>query len=175
MWLYMIMMRWILDACTLIYLIKAKLFRQFIDLVDFPVFIDSSVYQEVVIEGKVNNYPDAIEAEALLNEFRIPIISIDVSKDLFRFVDPGETSCYLLAIEGGVCLTSDDRAYQKFLNENLNVMRIDTFYFEKFNQNQIKKHEFLTILNKLESVNATKPKSILFFMKKLQEKEFDKK
>lgn len=171
----MIMMRWILDACTLIYLIKAKLFRQFIDLVDFPVVIDSSVYQEVVIEGKVNNYPDAIEAEALLNEFRIPIISIDVFKELFRFVDPGETSCYLLAIEGGVCLTSDDRAYQKFLNENLNVMRIDTFYFEKFNQNQIKKQEFLIILNKLESVNATKSKSILFFMKKLQEKEDDKK
>jgi len=168
-------MRWILDACTLIYLIKAKLFRQFIDLVDFPVVIDSSVYQEVVIEGKVNNYPDAIEAEALLNEFRVPIISIDVSKDLFRFVDPGETSCYLLAIEGGICITSDDRAYQKFLNANLEVIRIDTFYFEKFNQNQIKKQEFLIIMNKLESVNATKPKSILFFMKKLQEKGDDKK
>lgn len=171
----MIMMRWILDACTLIYLIKAKLFRQFMDIVDFPVVIDSSVYQEVVIEGKVNNYPDAIEAETLLNEFRVPIISIDVSKDLFRFVDPGETSCYLLAIEGGICITSDDRAYLKFLNENLEVIRIDTFYFEKFNQTQIKKQEFLFILNKLESVNATKPKSILFFMKKLQEKGDDKK
>jgi len=168
-------MRWILDACTLIYLIKAKLFNQFMEIVDFPVVIDSSVYQEVVINGKANNYPDALEAEKILNENRVPVISIDVSKDLFRFIDPGETSCYLLAIEEGICLTSDDKAYKKFLNENLKAMRIDNFYFEKLNQNRLKKTDFLLILNKLESVNATKPKSILFYMKKLQEMEENKK
>ena len=164
-------MRWILDACTLIYLIKAKLFKQFINIVKYPVVIDSRVNQEVVIEGKAYSYPDAFEAESLLNEFRIPIISIDVSKDLFRFNDPGETSCFLLAQEQGVCITSDERAYRKLLNENVKVMRLDTLYYEKFRQNQINKSEFLLILNKLESVYATKPKSILFFMKKLQEKE----
>jgi len=168
-------MRWILDACTLIYLIKAKLFNQFIEIVDFPVVIDSSVYQEVVINGKANNYPDALEAEEVLNENRVPVISIDVSKDLFHFIDPGETSCYLLAIEEGICLTSDDKAYKKFLNENLKAMRIDNFYFEKLNQKRLKKTDFLLILNKLESVNATKPKSILFYMKKLQEMEENKK
>ncbi len=168
-------MRWILDACTLIYLIKAKLFNHFMEIVEFPVVIDSSVYQEVVINGKANNYPDAIEAEEILNENRVPVISIDVSKDLFRFIDPGETSCYLLAIEEGICLTSDDNAYKKFLNENLKAMRIDNFYFEKLNQNRLKKPDFLQILNKLESVNATKPKSILFYMKKLQEIEENKK
>ena len=168
-------MRWILDACTLIYLIKAKLFNDFMEIVDFPVVIDSSVYQEVVINGKANNYPDAFEAEEILNEYRVPVISIDVSKDLFRFIDPGETSCYLLAIEEGICLTSDDKAYKKFLNENLNAMRIDNFYFEKLNQNGLNKADFLQILNKLESVNATKPKSILFYMKKLQEMEENKK
>ena len=168
-------MRWILDACTLIYLIKAKLFNHFMEIVEFPVVIDSSVYQEVVINGKANNYPDAFEAEEILNENRVPVISIDVSKDLFRFIDPGETSCYLLTIEEGICLTSDDKAYKKFLNENLKAMRIDNFYFEKLNQNRLKKTDFLLILNKLESVNATKPKSILFYMKKLQEMEENKK
>ena len=168
-------MRWILDACTLIYLIKAKLFNHFMEIVEFPVVIDSSVYQEVVINGKANNYPDAIEAEEILNENRVPVISIEVSKDLFRFIDPGETSCYLLAMEEGICLTSDDKAYKKFLNENLKAMRIDNFYFEKLNQNRLKKTEFLLILKKLESVNATKPKSILFYMKKLQEMEENKK
>jgi len=145
------------------------------EIVEFPVVIDSSVYQEVVINGKANNYPDAIEAEEILNENRVPVISIDVSKDLFRFIDPGETSCYLLAMEEGICLTSDDKAYKKFLNENLKAMRIDNFYFEKLNQNRLKKPDFLQILNKLESVNATKPKSILFYMKKLQEIEENKK
>lgn len=165
------MMRWILDACTLIYLIKAKLFDRFMELVQFPVVVDSSVFQEVVINGKTNNYPDAFEAEEILNKNRIPVISIDVSKELFRFIDPGETSCYLLAKEEGICLTSDDRAYRKFLNENLKAMRIDMFFFEKLNQNLLKKSDFLGILNKLELIHATKPKSILFFMKKLQEKE----
>lgn len=168
-------MRWILDACTLIYLIKAKLFNHFMEIVEFPVVIDSSVYQEVVINGKANNYPDAIEAEEILNENRVPVISIEVSKDLFRFIDPGETSCYLLAMEEGICLTSDDKAYKKFLNENLKAMRIDNFYFKKLNQNRLTKKDFLQILNKLESVNATKPKSILFYMKKLQEMEENKK
>ena len=168
-------MRWILDACTLIYLIKAKLFNQFIKIVEFPVVIDSSVYQEVVVNGKANNYPDAIEAEEILNENRIPVISIDVSKELFRFIDPGETSCYLLALEEGICLTSDDKAYKKFLNENLEAMRIDNFYFEKLNQNRLKRKDFLLTLSKLESVNATKPKSILFYMKKLQEMEKNRK
>jgi len=168
-------MRWILDACTLIYLIKAKLFKNFMEIVEFPVVIDASVYQEVVFNGKANNYPDAIEAEEILNENRVPVISIDVSKDLFRFIDPGETSCYLLAKEEGICLTSDDKAYKKFLNENLKAMRIDNFYFEKLNQNRLKKTDFLLILNKLESVNATKPKSILFYMKKLQEMEENRK
>jgi hypothetical protein len=167
-------MRWILDACTVIYLIKAKLFKQFINLLKFPIVIDSNVNQEVVIEGKTYNYPDAFEAESLLNEFRIPIISIDVSKDLFRFNDPGETSCFLLAQEQGVFITSDERAYRKLLKENVQVIRLDSFYFEKYRQNRINKNEFLLILNKLESIYATKPKSILFFMKKLQEKEDDK-
>ena len=167
-------MRWILDACTLIYLIKAKLFKQFIDLVNYPVVIDSNVYQEVVIEGKANNYSDAFEAESLLNEFRVPVISIDVSKDLYRFIDSGETSCFLLAVEQGVCITSDDRACCKLLKENVQVIRLDTFYYEKYRQNQINKKEFLFILNKLESIHATKPKSILFFMNKLQEKEENK-
>jgi len=45
----------------------------------------------------------------------------------------GETSFYLLALEEGICLTSDNRAYQKFMKENLKAMRIRSFYFEKFN------------------------------------------
>jgi len=165
------MMRWILDACTLIYLIKAKLFSKFMDLAKHPVVIDTSVYQEVVINGKVKNYLDASEAESSLSKFKIPVISIDVSEELNRFIDLGETSCYILAKEDGICLTSDDRAYKKFFSENLKVMRVDTFYFEKLNQNQINEAEFIGILKKLEFINATKPKSILFFMEKLQQKK----
>ena len=163
------MMRWILDACTIIYLIKADLFSQFMKLAKYPVVIDSSVYQEVVINGKASNYPDADDAEFSLNQFKIPVISIDISKDLNRFRDPGETSCYILVKEEGICLTSDDRAYKKFIVSGQQVMRLDSFYFEKLNQKMLSEAEFIAILKKLETINATKPKSILFYLEKLQQ------
>lgn len=164
-------MRWILDACTLIYLIKADLFSKFMNLTEYPVVIDSSVYQEVVINGKANNFSDASDAEISLNKFKIPVISIDISEELNRFRDPGETSCYILAKEDGVCLTSDDRAYKKFLKAEQKVMRLDSFYFEKLDRNQLTEAEFIKILKKLESFNATKPKSFLFFLEKLQQRK----
>ena len=168
-------MRWILDACTLIYLIKTDLFSRFITLTEYSVVIDSSVYQEVVINGKAGNFPDASTAKIALNKFKIPVISIDVSEKLTIFNDPGEASCYILAKEEGVCLTSDIRAFKKFLKAGQKVMRLDTFYFEKLNQNQLTKAEFISILKKLESINATNPKSLLFFMEKLQKmNEVDK-
>jgi predicted nucleic acid-binding protein len=166
-------MRWILDACTLIYLVKAKIFNSFMHVVSNPVVIDSSVFQEVIIEGKEHKYLDAFEAESLLNEFHIPVISINVSNELYRFVDPGETSCYILAKEEGICITSDDRAYRKFHQTNLDVMRIDSFFYLKFRDNKITKIEFLEILKKLESINATKPKSVLFYMQKIQNTKED--
>ncbi len=163
-------MRWILDACTLIYLIKTDLFSKFMNLTKYSVVIDSSVYQEVVIKGKAGSFPDASTAEISLNKFKIPVISIDITEELAQFRNPGESSCYILAKEEGVCLTSDDRAYKKFLNAGQKVLRLDSFYFEKLNQNKLTKAEFINILKKLESINATKPKSILFFMEKLQKR-----
>jgi len=163
-------MKWILDACTLIYLVKAQLFNQFMDLVEVPVVIDSSVYDEVIIQGKKNKYPDAFKTEKLLNQYQIPIISVDVASDIHLFTDPGETSCYIIAKQEGICLTSDDRAYKKFLLEELKVMRVDSFYFEMLNQNRITEAEFISILKKLENFSATKPKSIVFFMEKLYQR-----
>jgi len=126
------------------------------------------VLQEVIIDGKEHQYSDAFEAESLLNESHIPVISIDVSSELSRFVDPGETSCYILAKEEGICITSDDRAYRKFHQANLDAMRIDSFLYLKFQNNKITKIKFLEILNKLESINAAKPKSVLFYLQKIQ-------
>ncbi|MBN1216326.1 MAG: hypothetical protein JXA99_12905 [Candidatus Lokiarchaeota archaeon] len=164
-------MRWILDACTLIYIVKAELFEQFMNLVSYPVVIDSSVFQEVIIEGKKNNYPDAKKAEKLLNKYKIPTISIDISNDLQLFRDAGETSCYILSKEDGICLTSDDKAFKKFLKERLKVIRLDTFFFEMFVQEQLSEVEFINILKSLEIVSGTTPKSILFFLEKIRQKK----
>ncbi|TFF87745.1 MAG: hypothetical protein EU549_04190 [Promethearchaeota archaeon] len=164
-------MRWILDACTLIYLVKSKLFSDFINVIDYPLVIDTSVYKEVVMDGIANNYPDARIAKSILEEFKIPVISIDTSSEIKRFRDPGETSCFILSREEGVCLTSDDRAYKKFKEAGLKAIRLDTFYFEKWKQKKIDEDQIINILNRLENVNATKPKSIMFFLTKIYPKK----
>ncbi|MHA1291763.1 MAG: hypothetical protein ACTSQJ_03730 [Promethearchaeota archaeon] len=161
-------MRWILDACTLIYLVKAKLFNRFMEFTSEQVVIDTSVYNEVVVKGKENQYQDAHEAERLLNKYKIPVISIDISEEIERFCDPGETSCYLLAKERGICLTSDDKAYKKFISYNQKAVRTDTYFFNKVLQGIIDELEFLDILKRLELISATKAKSILFFMEQLK-------
>ncbi|TFG25643.1 MAG: hypothetical protein EU529_00085 [Promethearchaeota archaeon] len=164
-------MRWILDSCTIIYLVKTNLFENFIKLIKYPLVIDNSVYEEVITDGKANNYSDAFKAEKLLKRNKIPVISIDISEDLVLFRDAGETSCYILARDDGICITSDDRAYKKFINQGQKAIRLDTFFFNKCIEKLLTENNFIEILKKLESVNATKPKSILFFIEKLKEKK----
>ncbi len=166
-------MRWILDSCTLIYLTKTDSFARFIELIEYPVVIDTSVHKEVIINGKAKGYKDALNTEKNLKRFRIPVISIDISNDIEYFKDPGETSCYLLAKDDGICLTSDERAYKKFKRRGLEVMRLDTFFFQKCIDGLLTEQDFINILEQLEFINATKPKSILFFVKKLKIKKED--
>ena len=168
-------MRWILDSCTLIYLTKTDLFTNFIELAEYPVLIDTSVHKEVIINGKAKGYKDAVKAENFLKQFRIPVIPIDISKDIEFFKDLGETSCYLLAKDDGICLTSDDKAYHKFKKQCVEVVRLDTFFFQKCIEGVLTEQDFINILERLELINATKPKSILFFMKKLKTKKEDNK
>lgn len=55
--------------------------------------IDSSVYEEVIEKGISNDYSDAYKAREFIEKNQIPIISVDLSSDLSKFRDPGETSC----------------------------------------------------------------------------------
>jgi len=52
-------------------------------------------------------------------------------------------------------------------------MRIDSFFYLKFQENILTKIEFLEILEKLQSINATKPKSVLFYLQKIHNIEED--
>ena len=111
-------MEYILDANTLIYLVKLNLHEEFIKLIDTgKIIIDSSVYDEVVVKGIKNNYPDAHVAKKFLQQHQISVIPIDISNDLHKFRDAGETSCALLALHedsNRICITSDIRALKKF-------------------------------------------------------------
>ena len=148
-------MRWILDANCLIYLVKTRLIEKFYELLEKKIVIDSSVYQEVVIEGIKQGYQDAREAEKFLHAFQIPIIPVDIREDLIKFRDPGETSCYILARQEGICLTSDIRATKKFQQYGIKWMQLDIFFYHLYREGKINRDFFKLILDKLERVNGT--------------------
>lgn len=75
-------MRFILDANTLIYLVKAGLTQEFIKLIDNEIVIDKSVYTEVVEKGIENNYPDSYLVRNFLEMNQIPIIPVNISSQL---------------------------------------------------------------------------------------------
>lgn len=158
-------MRFILDANAMIYLAKAHLFEMFMKLIkNNDLVIDNNVYNEVVERGIENRYADAYLAKDFLETFRIPVISVDISSDLQKFRDPGETSCYLLAEEDGICITSDIRATKKFENHNIEYMELDLFFFQQFLKKNIGKLEFIKILNDLKRVNGTTANRISVFL-----------
>ncbi len=160
-------MRFVLDACTIIYLVKANLFDFFLNFSDFPIFIDTSVFHEVVTQGKINNYADASIAETLFKKYKIPVIAIDISEKINIMNDPGETSCYILVEDCGTFVTSDIRAYNKFKSKRLPVIRLEHSFYELQVQNKISKTDFFTALDKLLKVGGIKIESILFYKNKL--------
>ena len=157
-------MRFILDANALIYLVKTGLAQDFINLTEDDVVIDKSVYNEVVEKGMENKYPDAYNAKDFLEKNQIPIIPIDIKSDLSKFRDPGETSCYILAKEEGICISSDIRANDKFKNLNVAFMELDSFFFNQLLKKRIDKKRFINILNELKGVNGTSANRISVFM-----------
>ncbi|MHA1521542.1 MAG: hypothetical protein ACTSRK_15280 [Promethearchaeota archaeon] len=157
-----------MDACSFISLIQSELFERFMEVARNNVVIDSSVYSEVVIKGKEKNYPDAVIADEKMMQHKIPIIPIDVSQYIELFRDPGETSCYILGLESGVTITSDDRAYKKFKANKISVIKIEQFFLKKYQNGLIKTTEIKQILQKLENVNAISSKLHFKIMERIK-------
>ena len=163
-------MNYILDASVLIYLIKANLTKEFIDLCENDMVIDKEVYNEVVEQGKENNYPDAIIAENFLINNKFPIIPTDIRKFIHLFRDAGETSCFILAQDNGTCITTDKRAFNKFLTQSVSVVRLDTFFYKKCLNKKYSNEIIIRLLDKLLSVYATNSERYATFIKLLSQK-----
>lgn len=160
----LVVMRLILDACTLIYLVKANLFDRFMKLsITDVVVIDSSVYEEAVIVGKQKNYPDAILIEDALTRHNIAIIAIDVKPHLEKFQDAGETSCYILASLDGICITTDKKARAKYKGFNISAMKLDQYFYQLTTIGTVTAAEFLDVLKRLQNVNAIDAKLVLMY------------
>jgi hypothetical protein len=160
-------MRWILDSNCLIYLSKSFLTDSFIELARDPIVIDKSVYEEVVEEGIKLGYSDASQIASTLQKHNVPIIPIDIQTDLYKFGDPGETSCFLLANQEGICITCDKRATKKFTQYGILWMQLDNFFFQQYLNKKIALDKLLNILDKLEGVFATTPERKAVFLKSI--------
>ena len=164
-------MKYNLDANALIYLIKSKTANLFVNLVNKDVVVDTSVYKEAIEDGIEKGYPDANLAKKWLEQYRIPVIPIDISPMLSKFKDPGETSCYLLGKEGSICISSDIRALKKLKRMNIQTIQLDSFFFSQFRKKMISKKEFIGILDKLEVIYATLPERKLVFLQNIKDEE----
>lgn len=163
-------MRYILDACVLIYLVKASLTKEFIDICDATIVIDKEVYNEVIEKGKTKNFPDAFIAEDFLINNNVPIIPTDIKNFINIFRDPGETSCYVLAKVEGTCITNDKRAFNKFKSQSISVINLDTFFYHKSIKKKYSKKAIINILDKLLSVYGTTAERYATFIKLLSQK-----
>ncbi len=161
-------MRIILDVNSLIYLIKTNLFIRFIELTSNPIVIDTSVYGEVVEDGIAQNYPDAYIAKKFLKDFKIEIIPVDISKELPLFRDPGETSCYILAQDYGVCLTSDRKAINKMISFDHEPISLDEYFYNLCLNNSLPFEELEIILKKFVGVYASTEERKRIFLEKIE-------
>jgi len=164
-------MNWILDANTIIYLIKAKLSDIFMECAGNRVIIDTNVYKEVVEKGEERGYQDATLAKRYLQKYQISIKPIDISYKLALFRDAGETSCHILSTGSDICISSDKRAIQKFIEYNTNVIHLDEFFFIQAIGKKLSKDDFISILNQLEMVYATSPERKLILLQELEKNE----
>lgn len=162
----------IIDANALIYLCKTNLFQRFITLSP-SIRIDTSVYKEVVEDGIKNNHPDAFIAMKFLEDYKIPVTPTDITNTLKFFRDPGETSCFLLAQQGGICITTDNRARIKMKYFGVDTLQLDEFFFNMALKKKIPIHELEAILSKLEQVYATTSSRSRIFINELK-KEIEK-
>ena len=162
-------MRWILDANSLIYLTKAGLTQKFVDLADFNTVIDKEVYHEVVERGKECNKPDSDQADRYLKNNNIPIIPVNIERDIMHFKDAGEASCYVLAKSEGVCITNDVRAMKKFRSRQVDTMPFEIFFGKRYREGRLSETEFEGILEELVKVNALTPERKIFALKKNQD------
>ncbi|MBN2154219.1 MAG: hypothetical protein JW839_22380 [Candidatus Lokiarchaeota archaeon] len=138
-------------------MVKAKLSDAFIELTNKDVVIDTSVYKEAVDDGIAQHHIDAMDVKKFLERYQIPSIPVDVSNDIERFKDAGETSCFLLARQEGICLTSDTRALKKYRNQGVSCMQPDIFFLTKYLEKKISEIDLERALDALMQVYATTP------------------
>jgi hypothetical protein len=160
-----------LDTCTLISLVKTNLTEDFWALIQqshHDLVIDSDVFTEAVEQGRLFNHPDAEDVNGFLIDKQIPILSTDITSELPKYRDPGETSCAILSSESGVVLTGDIKARKRFQKYHIPCLGLDEYFFNQLRLNYLSVENFRKILMSLESINAISPERKLFYFRNME-------
>lgn len=159
------------DACALVYLAKAGLL-DFLERLPYEYIIDGEVYNEAVVKGMEERFPDAYLLEYSIKKRKIiEIVGVDVSKEIDYFVGEGEASTYILSVEkNAVAVTSDRVAYKKMFKRNAKVIQTDLMFLDAYFKKLISKKELLDVLNRLLTAGGTTSERITFIIEIIGEK-----
>ncbi|WP_457557457.1 hypothetical protein [Candidatus Harpocratesius sp.] len=70
--------------------------------------------------------------------------------------------------ESGITITADRRAYKKFRQHIIYVMKIEQFFFQKFKTKEINAEMLLSVLLNLEEVHAISVKEYYYLKELIQ-------
>jgi predicted nucleic acid-binding protein len=163
------------DACTLIYLVKAGLLG-FLGRLPYEYIIDCEVYNEAVVKGMEERYSDAYLLEYFIKKQKLmKIVELDTLKEINYFVGKGEASTYALSVkENALAVTSDRVAYKKMFKRNAKAIQTDMLFLNAYFSNIVSKKELLDALNRLLNVGGTTPERITFILGWIGEKNEEK-
>ncbi|MHA1270589.1 MAG: hypothetical protein ACTSPY_12425 [Candidatus Helarchaeota archaeon] len=159
------MVKLILDSCSLIYLAKINNLQILTDISD-ELYIDKEVFNESVVSGKKYGYRDSYILERFIED-NIKISFEDISKEFHYFGARGEASTFLLG-KDGICITSDKKAYQKMLRRGSKVIKIEDLLYIYFKKQKIQYKEFIQILEDLLNINAISPEKFYILIKEVK-------
>ena len=157
-----------IDASSLIYSIKMDWINDLKKLYE-ELIITTSVYQEVILNGKKKGKPDAFIGEKLISQKYIQIHRMEGNSQVDIGLGEGETETILNTIELGCnCLIDDKKAIRIAESFNLSVINVSVSLLDAYKQHLIDDMKFEEFLKKW-IIAASPSYEDIFLIRKVKE------
>lgn len=157
-----------IDASSLIYSLKMDWISGLKKLYE-EIIITTSVYQEVILNGKKKGKPDAFIGEKLIGQKDIQVHHIKEDSQITIGLGEGESETILNAIELGCnCLIDDKKAIRIAESFNLIVLNVPVSLLDAYKQQLIDDIKFEELFQKWIVVASPSYEDI-FIIKKAKE------
>lgn len=157
-----------IDASSFIYSIKMNWIKVLKELYE-ELIITSSVYQEVILNGKSKGKPDAFIGEKLIKKYDIQIHDVEKKSDVEMGLGKGETDTILNAIEiKCFCLIDDKKAIRIAESFDLQIISVPITLLDAYKQQKIDDEKFEEVFQKW-ILSASPSYEDIFLIKKSKE------